>query len=113
MTRIPVRVLLVEDDQIDRIACRRALANHPDYAFELFEAETGLEGVRQARERHPDLVLLDYHLPDLSGLEFLAELQHEGGEMPVPVMMLTGADNVGVASTATPTLRSEEHTSEL
>src|SRR5574340_590536 len=97
MTRIPVRVLLVEDDQIDRIACRRALVNHPDYAFELIEAETGREGVQQARDRHPDLILLDYHLPDLSGLEFLAELQREGGEMPVPVMMLTGADNVGVA----------------
>src|SRR5512139_3666728 len=97
MSRTPVRVLLVEDDQIDRIACRRALVNHPDYAFELIEAETGREGVQQARDRHPDLILLDYHLPDLSGLEFLAELQREGGEMPVPVMMLTGADNVGVA----------------
>jgi diguanylate cyclase (GGDEF)-like protein/PAS domain S-box-containing protein len=97
MTQTPIRVLLVEDDQIDRMACRRALANHPDYAFDLVEAETGLEGIRQAREMHPDLVLLDYHLPDLSGLEFLAKLQEESGEMPVPVMMLTGADNVDVA----------------
>jgi diguanylate cyclase (GGDEF)-like protein/PAS domain S-box-containing protein len=97
MTRTPVRVLLVEDDQVDRLACRRALANHPDYSFELIEAETGHEGIRQALARQPDLILLDYHLPDLSGLEFLAELQREGGEMPVPVMMLTGADNVGVA----------------
>jgi diguanylate cyclase (GGDEF)-like protein/PAS domain S-box-containing protein len=97
MTRTPVRVLLVEDDQVDRLACRRALANHPDYSFELIEAETGHEGIRQALARQPDLILLDYHLPDLSGLEFLAELQREGDEMPVPVMMLTGADNVGVA----------------
>jgi diguanylate cyclase (GGDEF)-like protein/PAS domain S-box-containing protein len=97
MTRTPVRVLLVEDDQVDRLACRRALANHPDYSFELIEAETGHEGIRLALARQPDLILLDYHLPDLSGLEFLAELQREGGEMPVPVMMLTGADNVGVA----------------
>jgi diguanylate cyclase (GGDEF)-like protein/PAS domain S-box-containing protein len=97
MTRTPVRVLLVEDDQVDRLACRRALANHPDYSFELIEAETGHEGIRQAVARQPDLILLDYHLPDLSGLEFLAELQREGGEMPVPMMMLTGADNVSVA----------------
>ncbi len=97
MNKTPIRVLLVEDDQIDRMACRRALANHPDYAFELVEAETGLEGVSQARNMRPDLVLLDYHLPDLSGLEFLARLQEESGEMPIPVMMLTGADNVDVA----------------
>lgn len=97
MIRTPIRVLLVEDDEIDRMACRRALANHPDYVFDIVETETGLEGVRQAQAMHPDLVLLDYHLPDLSGLEFLARLQEESGEMPVPVMMLTGADNVDVA----------------
>ena len=92
-----IRLLVVEDDQIDRLACRRALANHPDYDFELIEAETGHEGVMQARAHRPDMVLLDYHLPDLDGLDFLAELQREGDEMPVPVMMLTGADSAGVA----------------
>lgn len=97
VARKRIRLLLVEDDQIDRLACRRALANHPDYDFELIEAETGREGVMQARAHHPDLVLLDYHLPDLDGLDFLAELQREGDEMPVPVMMLTGADSAGVA----------------
>lgn len=97
MNRTPIRLLLVEDDQIDRLACRRALADHPDYVFELIEADTGRQGVQLALERAPDLILLDYHLPDLDGLEFLDELEHEGGETPVPVMMLTGADNVGVA----------------
>lgn len=97
MNRTPIRLLLVEDDQIDRLACRRALASHPDYVFELIEADTGHRGVQLALERPPDLILLDYHLPDLDGLEFLAEIEREDGEMPVPVMMLTGADNVGVA----------------
>ncbi len=97
VARKRIRLLLVEDDQVDRLACRRALANHPDYDFELIEAETGREGVMQAQAHRPDLVLLDYHLPDLDGLDFLAELQREGDEMPVPVMMLTGADSAGVA----------------
>jgi diguanylate cyclase (GGDEF)-like protein/PAS domain S-box-containing protein len=97
MTLTPVRILLVEDDQIDRLACRRALASHPEYAFDLIEVETGRQGIQLALQKRPDLILLDYHLPDLSGLEFLAELSRENGEMPVPVMMLTGTDNVGVA----------------
>ncbi len=97
MARTPISLLLVEDDQIDRLACRRALANHPDYEFEFIEAESGCEGVRLAALHQPDLVLLDYHLPDLDGLEFLAALERETGETSIPVMMLTGADNVGVA----------------
>ena len=92
-----VCVLLIEDDDVDRMACRRALARHPAYDFRVIEAETGRQGIELALSQKPDCVLLDYHLPDLDGLEFLAELRRETGEIPVPVMMLTGADNVGVA----------------
>jgi diguanylate cyclase (GGDEF)-like protein/PAS domain S-box-containing protein len=95
--KTPIRLLLVEDDAVDRLACRRALAQHPDYEFVLIEAETGRQGIQLALDQQPDLVLLDYHLPDLNGLEFLAELRDETGVMPVPVMMLTGTDNVAVA----------------
>ena len=97
MTKPQIRVLIVEDDLVDRMACRRALAQDPDYEFVLSEAETGREGLRLAHAQKPDCVLLDYHLPDLNGLEFLAELRNELGEIPVPVMMLTGADNASVA----------------
>ena len=97
MTKPQIRVLIVEDDLVDRMACRRALAQDPDYEFVLSEAETGREGLRLAHAQKPDCVLLDYHLPDLNGLEFLAELRNELDEIPVPVMMLTGADNASVA----------------
>ena len=82
---------------MDRMACRRALAQDPDYEFVLSEAETGREGLQLAHAQKPDCVLLDYHLPDLNGLEFLAELRNDLGAIPVPVMMLTGADNASVA----------------
>jgi hypothetical protein len=41
-----IRVLIVEDDVVDRLACRRAIAKNPDYDFVLFEAATGKEGLR-------------------------------------------------------------------
>jgi PAS domain S-box-containing protein len=97
MTKPQIRVLIVEDDLVDRMACRRALAQDPDYEFVLSEAETGREGLQLAHAQKPDCVLLDYHLPDLNGLEFLAELRNDLGEIPVPVMMLTGADTASVA----------------
>jgi len=97
MTKPQIRVLVVEDDLVDRMACRRALAQNQDYEFVLSEAETGREGLQLAHAQKPDCVLLDYHLPDLNGLEFLAELRNDLGDIPVPVMMLTGADNASVA----------------
>jgi diguanylate cyclase (GGDEF)-like protein/PAS domain S-box-containing protein len=96
MTKPQIRVLIVEDDLVDRMACRRALAQDPDYEFVLSEAETGREGLQLAHMQKPDCILLDYHLPDLDGLEFLAELRNDLGEISVPVMMLTGADNAAV-----------------
>ena len=97
MTKPQIRILIVEDDTVDRMACRRALALDQNYEFVISEAETGREGLQLAHAQKPDCVLLDYHLPDLNGLEFLAELRNDLGEIPVPVMMLTGADNASVA----------------
>jgi PAS domain S-box-containing protein len=97
MTKPLIRVLLVEDDAVDRMACRRALARNPDYEFLLSEAESGREGLQLAHEQKPDCVLLDYHLPDLNGLEFLAALTDEAGDVAIPVMMLTGTDNAAIA----------------
>jgi PAS domain S-box-containing protein len=97
MTKPLIRVLLVEDDAVDRMACRRALARDPDYEFVLSEAESGREGLQLAHEQKPDCVLLDYHLPDVNGLEFLAALTDESGDVSIPVMMLTGTDNAAIA----------------
>ena len=97
MTKPLIRVLLVEDDAVDRMACRRALARDPDYEFVLSEAESGQEGLQLAHEQKPDCVLLDYHLPDVNGLEFLAALTDDSGDISIPVMMLTGTDNAAIA----------------
>lgn len=92
-----IRLLLVDDDQFDRMACKRALSQNQDCDFVLFEAETANQGLKLARTEQIDCVLLDYHLPDLSGVEFLSELAENTGELPMPVVMLTGSDNAMVA----------------
>lgn len=97
MKKSHICILIVDDDIVDRLACRRALAQCPDYKYVLIEAETGREGLQLAHAQKPDCILLDYHMPDMDGLEFLTELVNEIGEISVPVMMLTGADSVSVA----------------
>jgi two-component system sensor histidine kinase UhpB len=100
MTKPQIRVLIVEDDTVDRLACRRAIAKDPDYDFVLLEAATGREGLQLAKTQRPDCILLDYQLPDLNGLEFLSEMAGETGVIRIPVMLLTGADSAAVAAAA-------------
>jgi signal transduction histidine kinase len=97
------RILLIEDDQVDRLACRREFARQSG-AFECIEVDTGAEGLRLARTAQPSCIILDYRLPDMSGLEVLTELGAiGGGEVgPPPVVMLTGANDVAVAVEAIP-----------
>lgn len=98
MKKSRIRILYVEDDVVDRMACRRWFAQDTfDYEFVLSEAETAQEGLQLARTQPLDCVLLDYNLPDMNGLEFLTELKNDQEEIPVPVIMLTGADNASVA----------------
>lgn len=92
-----VCILLVEDDAVDRIACRRALQQHPGFEFELYEADTGRQGLQLANDHEFDCILLDYHLPDMTGLEFLIEIIDVMGKTQVPVLKLTGSDNVAIA----------------
>ena len=95
--KINIRLLLVEDDAVDRLAIRRALAQHPDFDFVIHEAQTGSAGLQRAQSEMPDCILLDYHLPDFNGVEFLRELAAKDGTVLLPVIMLTGADNAAVA----------------
>jgi diguanylate cyclase len=95
-----IRLLLVEGDQVDRLACKHALTQYQDFSYVFLEAETGVKGLKLARTEKPDCILLDYHLPDLSGVEFLAKLADDTGELPMPVVMMTGSDNPVIAADA-------------
>ena len=82
------RILVVDDDPKIAAALRRTLA------YEGHEVEVAVDG-RQAlvaaRERAPDLILLDVMLPELDGIEVCRRLR-EGGD--VPILMLTARDTV-------------------
>ena len=97
----PVRVLIVEDDMVDRLACRRAFRAAGAGVFALIEADNGQDGLALTLAGQADCVLLDYNLPDLTGLEFLSSLADGMPDrLAPPVMMLTGADNATVAAEA-------------
>jgi carbon storage regulator CsrA len=86
----PHRVLIVDDNPEDRATYRRLMSADRHGEYLVTESESGEDGLRLCKSEMPDCVLLDYRLPDLSGLEFLAELARDDSACRVPVVMLTG-----------------------
>jgi len=81
-----MRVLVVDDEPAVRGLVRRVLAGG---GFEVVEAADGQEALRVAQQDVPDLVVLDWQMPGLSGPEVLTELARHYPE--VPVILLTAA----------------------
>ncbi len=81
-------ILIVEDNEKNRKLVRDVLTFK---GYEVIETETGEEGVRLARERHPSLVLMDIRLPGIDGIEALKRLRAEETTQGIPVMAMTAS----------------------
>ncbi len=71
-------ILIVDDDAPVRRSLRRALMGAGVEDLLLLEAENGLEGLEMARARNPDVIVSDWNMPVLDGLELLHALRREG-----------------------------------
>jgi two-component system, chemotaxis family, chemotaxis protein CheY len=82
--------LVVDDSRVIRkVACRIL----EDLSFVTEEAEDGAAALRQCRLRMPDVILLDWHMPNMSGIEFLRVLRGEQiGRHPIVVFCTTEND---------------------
>ncbi len=82
------RILIIEDDEAILAFLRRGLGFE---GYEIETAETGQKGLALAGGNRPDLVVLDWMLPGMDGLEVCKRLRATG---KVPVLMLTAKDSV-------------------
>jgi len=82
------KILLVEDDAHVRIPIREIMVGA---GYRLVEAESVEMGIHLFRTQEPDLLILDRHLPDGSGLEVCAAVRKHASLSKTPVIMLTGA----------------------
>lgn len=89
------RLLIVDDDAFDRLACRRAL--HGQGLDAIVEACTAEQALELCAAQRFDCILLDYRLPDMDGIELLRRLPQRDDDVPVPVVMLTGSEDVQIA----------------
>lgn len=79
-------ILVIEDEEHIRTILKYNLELD---GFNVFLAEDGLTGLDAAREDKPDLILLDWMMPGLDGLQVLSELKHDERTKDIPVFMLT------------------------
>ena len=87
-------ILLVDDSEHDQLAHRRALR---ESGHNIATAQTLATGLAFVAEHGPDVVLLDYNLPDGNGLEFLRGLNEQAHDLAPTVVMLTGSGDERVA----------------
>jgi CheY-like chemotaxis protein len=81
------KILLVDDSKFLRIATERALARA---GYEVFTANDGEEALQVAREKKPDVILLDMLLPKLTGPDVLKILKKDESTAQISVVVLSG-----------------------
>ena len=89
-------ILIVDDSETDRLTYLRYLNKSTTSYCGILESDCGESGLRICKHNQPDVILLDYLLPDMDGLEFLEMLRTEV-KHPPPVIMLTGHGNEQIA----------------
>jgi len=81
-------VLIVEDNDKNMKLARDVLQAK---GYQTLEAETGEEGVRLAKEKVPDLVLMDIQLPGINGIEAFRQIRADAKTARIPVVALTAS----------------------
>lgn len=80
-------ILYIEDNQANCLLVQRILSTQP--SLNLITTPYGAEGIKLACTHHPDLILLDIHLPDMSGNEVISVLQESLVTRNIPVVAVS------------------------
>ena len=89
-TELPLRVIVVDDEELARALLRELLAAHADVEI-VAECGNGFEAVKAVTEKKPDLLLLDVQMPKLDGFDVLELIGTE-----VPVIFTTAFDQYAI-----------------
>lgn len=89
-------VLIIDDSESDRVTYERHLSRAGLVNCNILLSDCGETGLAMCQTHQPDIVLLDYRLPDIDGIEFLQTLAETRQTLPA-VIMLTGQGNERIA----------------
>jgi threonine synthase len=83
-------VLIMDDNPSDALLVRRFLEARKNYR--VFHASDGMDGVRQALERLPDLIIMDLMMPNLDGFGVLQSLKSDERTSKIPIIVVSAKD---------------------
>jgi two-component system cell cycle response regulator DivK len=86
------KVLVADDKETGRELVRAVLENS---GYQVFEASDGPEALVEANRIHPDLIILDIHMPGLDGFGVIEKLRREEGFAAIPIIALTASAMMG------------------
>ncbi len=79
-------ILIVEDNDLDMKLFRDLLEAH---GFDTLQAKNGSEALTLTHNHHPDLVIMDIQLPEVSGLEVTRKIKSDDAIKSIPVIAVT------------------------
>lgn len=83
---MPKTVLIVEDNEANMMLYDDLLRSQ---GYKTLQAKDGMEGLRMARDHFPDLILMDFILPEFSGLEVARKIKDDDVLKKIPVVVIT------------------------
>lgn len=75
-----MKILICDDSKAMRMIVKRTLRQAGFGEHEIVEAEDGVQGLDLAQAQDPDLILCDWNMPNMNGIEFLKAYRAAGGE---------------------------------
>ena len=81
------KVLVIDDSKVIRMRVKDML---PEGNFDIIEAKDGLEGFNLIRTENPNLIMLDFLLPKMSGWEVYQEIQKQQQYRSIPLVLMSG-----------------------
>lgn len=79
-------VLVVEDNDLNMKLFHDLLETQ---GYDILQTKDGMEALKMAREHHPDLILMDIQLPEVSGLEVTKWIKEDDNLKAIPVVAVT------------------------
>lgn len=84
-----MKILIVDDSRIMRMIVKNSLLKQKRHEYDFFEADNGVDAFNILESTSVDLVLLDWNMPQLSGLDLMKELRVLPRYAELPIIMIT------------------------